>query len=96
MRLRENLASLRSDILAVAAENGARNVRLFGSIARGEETPASDIDLLVTMDEGRTLMDIVRLENRLERLTGRRVDISTEQGLREPIRTTAIREAVIV
>ncbi len=56
----------------------------------------SDIDFLVTLEPGRTLFDLARLEVRLESLLGRHVDVVTEDGLREPLRSTALREAIRV
>jgi predicted nucleotidyltransferase len=96
MRLRDQLSTMRQAILQTANEVGARDVRVFGSVARGEERPDSDIDFLVTLDPGRTLMDLARLESRLEALLGRPVDVSTVAGLREPVRSSALREAVHV
>jgi len=87
---------MRSAIVQAAAANGARNVRVFGSVARGDDRPDSDVDFLVTLEPGRTLLDLARLEQRLEALLGRRVDVVTESGLRESIRTAAFREAVPV
>lgn len=96
MRLRDRLPELREEIRRVAAENGARDVRLFGSAARGEEREDSDVDFLVTLEPGRSLLDLARLELRLERLLGRPVDVVTEAGLREPIRATAVGDAIEV
>jgi hypothetical protein len=96
MGIRDNVTTLRPRILAAAAACGARQVRMFGSAARGEEDAESDVDFVVTMEPGRTLLDLARLELRLEQLLGRRVDVLTEEGLREPIRSTALREAVLV
>jgi len=86
MLIRDSLAELRPQILAAAAACGARELRLFGSAARGEEG----------LEPGRTLLDLARLETRLEQLLARRVDVVTEESLREPIRSTALREAVLV
>lgn len=83
----------RSRILALAAAHGARDIRVFGSVARGEAGPESDIDFLVELDRGRSMLDLARLELRLEQLLGRRVDVVTAAALREPIRSTALREA---
>ena len=96
MRLRDTLAEMRDAIRQAAAENGAREVRVFGSVARGEEGEGSDVDLLVTLEPGRTLLDLARLELRLEGLLGRPVDVVTEAGLREPVRAAALREAIPV
>jgi uncharacterized protein len=96
MRLKDQLLSMRSAILETARDVGARDVRVFGSVARGEERPDSDIDILVTLEPGRTLMDLARLEERLEALLGRPVDVTTLSGLREPVRSSALREAISV
>ncbi len=84
---------LRTAIRQTAAENGAEGIRVFGSVARGDDTPTSDVDFLVTLKPGRTLFDLARLELRLEAMLGRRVDVVTEAGLREPVRSEALREA---
>jgi predicted nucleotidyltransferase len=93
--IRDRLAPLR-DAIHAAAASGARDVRLFGSVARGEEHDASDVDVLVTLEPGRTLLDLARLELRLEQIFGRRVEVTTEAELREPVRSAALREAVRV
>jgi predicted nucleotidyltransferase len=93
MLLKDDLKKHREQILEAAAENGARQVRVFDSVARGTE---SDVDFLVSLEPGRTLLDLARPELRLERLLGRSVDVVTEGSLQEPIRTTALREAVTV
>ena len=86
----------RPEILAAAASCGARNVRVFGSTARGKDDERSDIDFVVSLDRGRTLFDLVRLEIRLEKVLGRRVDVVTEDSLLEPARATALKEALPV
>lgn len=83
-------------IRQAAAEHGARNIRVFGSVARGDESETSDVDFLVALEPGRTLLDLARLEIRLEGLFGRRVDVVTEAGLRPPVREAALREAINV
>ncbi len=86
-----SLASLDSfAIRETAARYGARNVRVFGSAARGDERPGSDLDLLVDLDSGRTLLDLVALKQDLEDLLGRQVDVVTERAL-----SPFIREAVL-
>lgn len=96
MRLPRQLSTMRRAILETAQALGAHDVRVFGSVARGEDRPDSDIDFLVTLEPGRTLMDLARLEARLEALLGRRVDVATETGLKEPTRSTVLREAIRV
>jgi predicted nucleotidyltransferase len=93
---RDEVTRLRGPILDAAAANGARDVRLFGSVARGEERADSDVDFLVSLEPGRTLLDLARLEARLEELLHRPADVVTPESLRESIRVTAVREAVPV
>ena len=90
------LPNLRDAIAAAAASCGAFDVRLFGSAARGEERSDSDVDFIVRLEPGRTLLDLVRLETRLEDLFGRPVDVVTEASLAEPMRSRALAEAVRV
>lgn len=96
MRFRDELDRLRPQILAAASANGAELVRVFGSVARGEESADSDVDFIVALRPGRSLLDLTRLELQLEQLLGRRVDVVTEDSLHEPIRSTALRQAVRV
>jgi hypothetical protein len=87
---------LRDPIVAAAAASGVRNVRIFGSVARGTERPDSDVDFLVSVRPGTTLMDLARLELRLEQLLSCEVDVVTEEGLPEALRATRLAEAVSV
>jgi uncharacterized protein len=96
MQLRDRLRELRADIQSAAKAHGARDVRVFGSVARGEDHDASDIDFLVVLDPGRTLLDLARLEIRLEELLGRSVDVMTENALQETVRSAVLREALPV
>lgn len=89
-----NLRRRRKTILRVAAKHGARSVRVFGSVARREARPDSDVDLLVKMDRGRSLLDQAALLLELRDLLGRQVDVVTEEGLRARIRDRVLREAV--
>ena len=86
----------REEILRVSAQHGARNVRIFGSVARGEADEASDIDFLVEMEPGMSLLDLGGLQVELESLLGRPVDVVTVRGLKARIRSTVLREAVLV
>lgn len=94
MHLNDLLQEKREDILRLAREHGAYNVRVFGSVARGEADEASDIDLLVDMEKGRSLLDMGGLLMDLQDLLGRDVDVVTEQGLRSRIKEHILREAV--
>ena len=96
MKIREDVARLRNEILAAAREAGAANVRLFGSAARGEDRQNSDVDLLVSLERGRTLMDLARLELRLEQLLGRHVDVVTEESIRSALRPDITRDAIAI
>ena len=88
------LRSRRDEILDLAGRHGATNVRVFGSAARGGSDDRSDIDLLVEMQPGRSLLDMGGLLMDLQQLLGRRIDIVTEKGLRARIRERVLREAV--
>jgi len=71
----------REDILRLAEQHGARNVRVFGSVARGEATGNSDLDLLIDLDPDRSLLDRIGFMQDLEDLLGVRVHVVTEKGL---------------
>jgi predicted nucleotidyltransferase len=92
----DDLARVREHILAVAARHGAGNVRVFGSVARGEADAASDIDFLVDFEPGRSLLDLAALLVDLEDLLGHPVDVVTEPGLKARIRQRVLAEAVPV
>ncbi len=84
----------REEIIKLAASYGATNVRIFGSVARGEETPESDIDFLVDLHPGRSLLDLGGLLYDLRILLNTDVDVVTENGLRPRIKERVLREAV--
>jgi predicted nucleotidyltransferase len=94
MTIEELRGSKKEQILQLAASYGARNVRVFGSVARGESSPESDIDLLVDLDPDRTLMDLGGLVMDLQSLLRARVDVATERMLRPNVRDRARREAM--
>lgn len=94
MTLEELLKEKREAILHICAKHGARNVRVFGSVARGEADEQSDIDLLVDMEPGRTLLDLGGLLMDLQALLGQNVDVVTERGLKPRIRERVLAEAV--
>jgi predicted nucleotidyltransferase len=83
----------RSEILAIARRNGATSVRIFGSAARGEDGPESDIDLLVELEPGRSLLDHSRLILELEALLERSVHVVTPASLHHSLRARVLAEA---
>ncbi len=80
-------------ILQIAAKYGARNVRFFGSFATGTPSSSSDIDLLVNLDSGRDLLDLIGFKQELEEQIGRKVDVVTENGLSPHLRETILHQA---
>ena len=90
----ELLRDKREEILRIAARHGALNLRVFGSVARGEAGPDSDIDFLVDCGPNRTLFFPGGLLADLEDLLGRRVQVLTDQALHSSIRDQVVREAV--
>ncbi len=94
MPLKELVQARREDILRTASAHGAYNVRVFGSVARGDADEQSDLDLLVDMEAGRSLFDLGGLLVDLEELLGCSVDVVTEKGLRDRIRGRVLQEAV--
>lgn len=93
MGIAEVLLDRREEILHLAEMHGARNIRVFGSVARGDARPDSDVDFLVEMEPGRSLLDLGGLAADLEQCLGRRVDIVEPEGLHWFIRDRIIKEA---
>jgi hypothetical protein len=94
MELNKLLNEKRQEILLLAARHGATNVRVFGSVARGEADALSDLDVLVDLEPGRSLLDLGGLLMDLQQLLGREVDVVTVKGLRARIRERVLKEAV--
>ena len=94
MTVEQRLKEKRQQILSVAAKHGASNIRVFGSVARGQAGPASDVDLLVDMRADHSLLDRVSLILDLEEVLGQKVDVATERVLRPELRARVLREAV--
>lgn len=92
-QLKGLLKAKRREIIEIAARHGAHNVRVFGSVARGDAVPDSDIDFLVDVEPGTSLMDLGGLLMDLQELLGCSVDIVTEKGLRPRIRDRVLSEA---
>jgi len=84
----------RAAILALARQHGARDIRVYGSVAKGQATENSDLDLLVEWEPDRSLLDVIALKQDLEDLLGVTVDIGSERGLHWFIRDEVLREAV--
>lgn len=84
----------RQEILDLAHRHGARDVRVFGSLARGEGGEGSDLDLLVTLAEDRSLLDLIALKHGVEDLIHRPVDVVTEKALSPYLRERVLSEAV--
>ncbi len=96
MRLEKLLKEKRQDILQLATQHGARQIRVFGSAARGESDAQSDIDFLVEMESGRSLLDMGGLLMDLQDLLGCKVDVVSVKGLKARIRDRVLKEAVPV
>lgn len=90
----DELRARREAILQLAQHHGAHDVRVFGSVARGDAIRGSDVDFLVTMEDGRSLLDLGGLLMDLRDLLGIPVDVVTPTSLRERVRTRVLREAV--
>lgn len=93
MRLSEKLKLHRAEMLNIARKHRTENLRVFGSVVRGEDNDASDIDLLVDPLPGATLLNLIGLENELADLVGAKVDLLTPRGLSKYIRDDVLREA---
>ena len=93
-RLWDLLIEHRDEVLRIAGENRAGNVRVFGSVARGDATEDSDVDLLVDVEPDASLFDLAAIEVELERILGVRVDVGPAQDLRSGIRDRVMAEAI--
>lgn len=90
----DDLRQRRNEILQIAAKHGASNVRVFGSVAKGTAGLQSDVDFLVDLEKGRSLLDHAALLVELQDLLESNVDVATESWLKERIRDRVLREAV--
>jgi uncharacterized protein len=93
MGIQEIIANQKEQILALAAKYGAYNIRIFGSVARGTADDKSDVDFLVELEEGRSLLDLGGLLMDLQKLLHRNVDVVTEKGLHWYIKDRILKEA---
>jgi predicted nucleotidyltransferase/DNA-binding XRE family transcriptional regulator len=87
------LHRMRAQLLAAARRRGVSNLRVFGSVARGDDTAESDIDLLVDLDRSRTLLDLIGFQQDAERILGMRVDAVAPRFMKDRVRARAVRDA---
>lgn len=88
-----SIHDMRDDILRIAASHGASRVRIFGSFARDIACPDCDLDLLIDLDAGRDLFDLVAIKLDLEELLGREVHVVTEAAISKYFREEVVRDA---
>lgn len=89
-----SLRNKRDKIIKIAALHGAHDVRIFGSVARGEARQSSDLDVLIKLEAGRSLLDLVAIKQDLEDLLGCSVDVVTEDAVSPHIRDQVLKDAV--
>ena len=88
------LREKRDEILRLAEKRGAFNLRVFGSVARGDARPDSDVDIMAEFKEEATIFDVAGLWGELEELLGCKVDLVLSEGLKEYVRPSALRDAI--
>jgi len=94
MKFKHILAEKREEIIKIAEKHGASNIRIFGSVARGENNSDSDLDLLVDIESGHSLLDRIALIQELEDFLGCKVDVVKSQNLPLLIRDKVLNEAI--
>jgi predicted nucleotidyltransferase len=94
MNTLETLRARKAEIERLASIHGARNIRVFGSVARSEDTSDSDIDFLIDMEESRSLLDLVGFKQELEAMLNRPADVLTERGISPYLRKRILAEAI--
>ena len=94
MRINDAVEKKRLEILHTVSRYGGKNVRLFGSVARGAATDSSDLDILLEMEQGRSLLDLVAIQQDLEDLLGNPVHVVTEASLSPYFRDEVLKEAI--
>jgi len=94
MNTLDTLRAHKDEIEHLAKLHGARNIRVFGSAARAEDTPDSDIDFLIDMEESRSLLDLIGFKQDLEAMLNRPADVLTEKGISPYLRERILSEAV--
>ncbi len=93
MTLKEKVQARREAVLEIAARYGVSNVRIFGSLARGDERERSDLDLLVSLAQRRGLLDLIGFKQDVEELLGARVDVVEDAGLSPFMKNRILEEA---
>jgi len=96
LTVNRTLRERREDILRIARQYGGMNVRVFGSHVNGEPRPDSDLDILLVMEPGRSLFDLIGIKQDLEHLLGCKVDVITEDGISPYLRERILQEAVVL
>ena len=94
--MRENIAKLKNRIIPVLQQHDVIHAAIFGSFARGEEREDSDLDILVELREGKTLLDLVALKLKLEEVLEREIDVVTRNALRPGIRERVLEEQIAI
>lgn len=89
----DRLRAHRGEILALAARHGMRRIRVFGSVAGGDDRPDSDVDVLVDVEPGRSLINVIAFEQDLSDLLHRRVEVLTDGGLSPHLQQRILLEA---
>jgi len=95
-KLLDELRSKRSEIIKIAAKYGISNIRVFGSVARGEEKKNSDVDFLVKQNKGVSLFEIVEFKRDIEKFLGKKVDVVLEDGVSKFLKKIIFDEAVLI
>lgn len=94
MNMNELVREKREEIVNIAASHGAQEVQIFGSLARGQAGPESDLDILVKLDPDRTLLDLVAIKQDLEGFLNCSVDVVTEAAISPYIREQVLKDAI--
>ncbi len=95
-KLIDELKSKRNEILKIASKYGVSNIRVFGSVVRGEEKKTSDIDFLVSQGKGVSLFEIVRFKREVEKLLKRKTDIILEDSVSKFLKDKIFKEVVAI
>lgn len=94
--MRKCIQELKSKIIPILQEHDVTHAAIFGSFARGEEREDSDLDILVELEQGKSLLDLVALKLELEDFLGRKIDIATYNALHSGIRERVFEEQIVI